>query len=97
MELPFFHFIASLEGRLLKVYVCSVNKVRSDYARLFITTPAIEEINGVEDFLIGGTKFSIRLVEDLDFGLADMLVSWSMRRRMHLIVQNLYACMMMRL
>lgn len=25
-----FHSIASLEGRLLKVYFCSVNKVRSD-------------------------------------------------------------------
>jgi len=70
-NISFFALIASFIGRLLKVDECSVNKVRLDYARLFITTSSVKEINGVEDFYIDGTKFSIRLVEDLEFGLAE--------------------------
>jgi hypothetical protein len=67
----FFALLASFKGRLLKVDECSVNKVRLDYARLVITTSSFKEINVVEDFYIDGTKFSIRLVEDLEFGLAE--------------------------
>jgi hypothetical protein len=29
----------------------------------------INQINGVDDFVIGGTNFPIRMVEDLEFGL----------------------------
>lgn len=55
----------------MKVDDCSVDKVRLNYARLLITTPVLGEMNEVEEFLIDGIKFSIRLVEDLVFGIAE--------------------------
>jgi hypothetical protein len=50
---------------------CTVNKVRLDYARLFLTTSQFSEINGVQKLYVDGVPFSVRLVEDLEFGLAE--------------------------
>jgi len=70
-NIRFFALIASCKGRLLKVDECTVNKVRLEYARLFITTSSFNELNGVDDFYIDGSKFTIHLVEDLEFSLAE--------------------------
>ena len=48
-----------------------MNKVRLDYARLFLTTSQFSEINGVQKLYVDGVPFSVQLVEDLEFGLPE--------------------------
>lgn len=45
--------------------------LRLDYTHILITTKLVGGINEVKDFLVGGKKYPIRFVEDLEFGLGD--------------------------
>lgn len=45
--------------------------MRLDYAHLTITTKILGEINEVEVFLVDWKNYPIRIVEDLESGLAD--------------------------
>lgn len=42
-----------------------------DYARLLISTSIVKELNLVENLCIDGRIYPIRLIEDLEFGLAE--------------------------
>jgi len=42
-----------------------------NYARFFVTTNILQELNVVEEFWIDGKKFSICIVENLEFDIAN--------------------------
>lgn len=67
----FFLELAATQGRLLKIDDCTTNKDRLDYARLLISTHSLKEINVIEKVWIDSRMFPIRIIEDLEFGLAE--------------------------
>jgi len=56
---------------LLKIDECTINKVRLDYARFLISTHSLKEIKVTEEVWIDGRMFSIRIIEDVEFGFAE--------------------------
>ncbi|GAU44846.1 hypothetical protein TSUD_400470 [Trifolium subterraneum] len=66
----FFAELAESHGRLLKIFECTSNKSRMDYARFMIATPSLKEINVTFQVLIDNRLTSIRLIEDIDFEFA---------------------------
>jgi len=67
----FFTDLSSFFGRLLKIDDQTLNKNKMDYARLLIFTSIVKELNSFENICIADRIYPIRLIEDLEFGLAD--------------------------
>jgi len=67
----FFVGLTSIHDRLLKFDDSTLDKERLDYARLLISTSILKELNVVEDLWIDARKFSICIIVDPEFDLAD--------------------------
>jgi len=62
-NVSFFRLCVLGIGRFILADECTVNKARMDFARILVSTPQIEIVNKLAEFLIDGTKFNIKLVE----------------------------------
>lgn len=67
----FFHDLASSIGHMLKIDDDTTNRLMFDYAQLLIKTVSLSEINGVQEIMVDGRTYEIRMVEDLESSIAD--------------------------
>jgi hypothetical protein len=67
----FFRLCVSGIGKFLHADDCTVDKVRLDFARILVSSPHIKIVNKLEEFLIDGTKFVIKLVEEWGCNLGE--------------------------
>jgi hypothetical protein len=58
-------------GRYLRADSYTVEKVRLDYARILIATPALEVVNRVEKLLVEGELVEIKIVEEWGMALGE--------------------------
>jgi len=51
-------------GRYVRADECTVDKAMMDFARILISTTQVEILNTSYDFIIDGSMYSIKLVEE---------------------------------
>ena len=60
----FFKLCVSPCGKYVRADDCMLDRERIDFARILITTSSLEVLNTTTDVLVGGCRFSIKLVEE---------------------------------
>jgi len=71
LERCFFKLCAMNVGRFVRAYECIVDRARLDFARIFISTSQLEILNTTSDFIIDGSLYSIKLVEEWGCNLGE--------------------------
>jgi hypothetical protein len=58
-------------GRFIHADECTIDKAQLDFARILISTSQIEIVNMSSEFLIDGSKYVIKLVEEWGCNLGE--------------------------
>lgn len=67
----FFKMCVTDVGRYVRADDCTVDKARIDFARVLLSTPLLEIVNTSFDFIIDGSLFGIKVVEEWGCNLGE--------------------------